>query len=129
MYVCLDSPVASYIITEMLFVYLSAPPKVRSGDVPYQDQDHICFPRRAWIFHTFVWLLSSQQLPKGLPIARAHSVKHEDVEGGIEVGQQLLDPLAKEVEVVVATSNVHFWQNEPRDVKEGDGQNTGDEEH
>ena len=54
----------------------TAQPTVRSGDVPYQDQAKICFPRRPRIFHSSVSLLSSQQLPKGLPVARIFHSHH-----------------------------------------------------
>ena len=73
--------------------------------------------------------MSSEQLPKVLPVARAHSIKHKDVEGSIEVGEYLLDPLADEEEVLVTTSNVHLRQNEPRDAQQGYRENACDEQH
>ena len=72
--VCGISPSSS--LTVIVVFYLSAPSKVRSGDVADQDQYKIRFTRRARIFHSSVSLLSSQQLPKGLPVARIFHSHH-----------------------------------------------------
>ena len=80
-------------------------------------------------FLSVVPLLSSDQRPEGFPVARSHGVVHEDVEGGVDVGDCPEDPQAGEEEVVVATTEVHLGQKEPGKAEQGDGRNAHDEQH
>ena len=59
-------------------------------------------------FHCFVPLASSGQHPKRLSVTGPDSVIHKNVQRRIDIGKRLQDPQSAQIEVVVATSDVHF---------------------
>ena len=90
------------------------------------DSPSFCYSLFRKMFACFCYALSflgffpfqhSEQRPKRLPVARSHGVIHKDVERRIDVGEWFCDPKTRQVEIVVATSNVHLRQKEPEKTK------------
>ena len=58
----------------------------------------------------------AEQCPEGLSVARAHGVVDHEVEGGVDVGDDVEQPQTRHEKVVVTSPCVHLWhegQDEP----------------
>ena len=53
--------------------------------------------------------LPAEQCPEGVSVARAHGVVDHEVEGGVDVGEDVEDPQTRHEKVVVTSSRVHLW--------------------